>query len=41
MTALEDLASGIVETEFDGETGISTLASERGRLYEILGRINN
>ena len=41
MTALEDLASGIVETEFDGDTGIATVASVSGWLFENLGRLNN
>ena len=41
MTALEDLASGIVETEFDSDTGIATVASVSGWLFENLGRLNN
>ena len=40
MTALEDLASGIVETEFDGDTGIATVASVSGWLFENLGKLN-
>ena len=37
---LEDLASGIVVTEFDGDTGISTVANVSGWLYENLGQVN-
>ena len=37
---LEDLASGIVTTEFDGDTGIATVASVSGWLYENLGQVN-
>tara|TARA_R110002020_G_scaffold383291_3_gene593946 strand:+ start:1261 stop:1740 length:480 start_codon:yes stop_codon:yes gene_type:complete len=40
MSALEDLASGIVETEFDGDTGIATVASVSGWLFENLGKLN-
>ena len=40
MNALEDLASGIVETEFDGDTGIATVASVSGWLFENLGKLN-
>jgi|GEM_PF-2134505 hypothetical protein len=38
---LEDLASGIVTTEFDGDTGIATVASVSGWLYENLGQVNS
>ena len=37
---LEDLASGIVEYEFDGDTGIATVAAVSGWLYENLGQLN-
>ena len=37
---LEDLASGIVTTEFDGDTGIATVVSVSGWLYENLGQVN-
>jgi len=37
---LEDLASGIVTTEFDGDTGIATVASVSGWLYENFGQVN-
>ena len=37
---LESLASGIVTTEFDSDTGIATVASVSGWLYENLGRVN-
>lgn len=37
---LEDLASGIVTTEFDGDTGVATVASVSGWLYENLGQVN-
>lgn len=37
---LEDLASGIVTTEFNGDTGIATVASVSGWLYENLGQVN-
>jgi hypothetical protein len=40
MSVLEDLASGIVETEFDNDTGIATVASVSGWLYENLGKLN-
>ena len=40
MSVLEDLASGIVETEFDGDTGIATVSSVSGWLFENLGRLN-
>jgi len=39
-TVLEDLASGIVVTEFDGDTGIATVANVSGWLYENLGQVN-
>ena len=34
---LEDLASGIVVTEFDSDTGIATVSAVSGWLYENLG----
>ena len=37
---LEDLASGIVVTEFDGDTGIVAVANVSGWLYENLGQVN-
>ena len=37
---LEDLASGIVVTEFDGDTGIATVSNVSGWLYENLGQVN-
>ena len=37
---LEDLASGIFETEFDSDTGIATVSSVSGWLYENLGQVN-
>ena len=37
---LESLASGIVTTEFDSDTGIATVANVSGWLYENLGRVN-
>ena len=40
MSALEDLASGIVETEFDSDTGIATVAAVCGWLFENLGKLN-
>tara|TARA_R110000737_G_scaffold293238_2_gene299848 strand:+ start:108 stop:587 length:480 start_codon:yes stop_codon:yes gene_type:complete len=40
MSVLEDLASGIVETEFDSDTGIATVAAVSGWLYENLGKLN-
>ena len=40
MSALEDLASGIVETEFDSDTGIATVAAVSGWLFENLGKLN-
>ena len=40
MSVLEDLASGIVETEFDGDTGIATVAAVSGWLFENLGTLN-
>ena len=40
MSVLEDLASGIVETEFDGDTGIATVAAVSGWLFENLGKLN-
>tara|TARA_A100001391_G_C4927716_1_gene240902 strand:+ start:183 stop:677 length:495 start_codon:yes stop_codon:yes gene_type:complete len=39
-TVLEDLASGIVVTEFDGDTGIATVANVSGWLFENLGQVN-
>ena len=37
---LEDLASGIVVTEFDSDTGIANVANVSGWLYENLGQVN-
>ena len=37
---LEDLASGIVVTEFDSDTGIATVSAVSGWLYENLGQVN-
>ena len=37
---LEDLASGIVVTEFDSDTGIATVSAVSGWLYENLGQAN-
>ena len=37
---LEELASGIFETEFDSDTGIATVSSVSGWLYENLGQVN-
>ena len=37
---LEDLASGIVVTEFDSDTGIATVANVSGGIYEKLGQVN-
>ena len=37
---LEDLASGIVTTEFDSDTGIATVVNVSGWLYENLGQVN-
>ena len=37
---LEDLASGIVEYEFDSDTEIATVANVSGWLYENLGQVN-
>ena len=37
---LEDLASGIVVTEFGGDTGIVTVSNVSGWLYENLGQVN-
>ena len=37
---LEDLASGIVVTEFDSDTGIATVANVSGWLFENLGQVN-
>ena len=37
---LEDLASGIVVTEFDSDTGIATVAAVSGWLNENLGQVN-
>ena len=37
---LEDLASGIVTTEFDSDTGIATISAVSGWLYENLGQAN-
>jgi hypothetical protein len=38
---LEDLASGIVETEFDSDTSIATVSAVSGWLFENLGQVNN
>jgi len=37
---LEDLASGIVVTEFDSDTSITTVANASGWLFENLGQVN-
>ena len=37
---LESLASGIVTTEFNSDTGIATVANISGWLYENLGQVN-
>ena len=37
---LEDLASGIVVTEFDSDTGIATVSNVSGWLFENLGQVN-
>jgi hypothetical protein len=37
---LEDLASGIVVTEFDSDTGIATVSNVSGWLFENLGQLN-
>ena len=37
---LEDLASGIVQYEFDSDTGIATVAAVSGWLFENLGQVN-
>jgi len=37
---LEDLASGVVVTEFGGDTGIVTVSNVSGWLYENLGQVN-
>jgi len=37
---LEDLASGIVQYEFDSDTDIATVANVSGWLYENLGQVN-
>jgi|TARA_R100000152_G_C6699315_1_gene129188 hypothetical protein len=37
---LENLASGIVTSEFDSDTGIATVANVSGWLYENLGQVN-
>jgi len=37
---LEDLASGIVQYEFDSDTGIASVANVSGWLYENLGQVN-
>jgi hypothetical protein len=37
---LEDLASGIVVTEFDGDTGIATVSNVSGWLFENIGQVN-
>jgi len=37
---LESLASGIVTTEFNSDTGIATVANVSGWLYENLGQVN-
>jgi len=39
-SVLENLASGIVTTEFDSDTGIATVANVSGWLYENLGQVN-
>ena len=39
-SVLESLASGIVTTEFDSDTGIATVANVSGWLYENLGQVN-
>ena len=40
LTVLGDLASGILNTEFDNDTGIATTGAISGWLYENLGRVN-
>ena len=40
LTTLGDLASGILNTEFDNDTGIATTGAISGWLYENLGRLN-
>jgi hypothetical protein len=40
MSVLGDLASGIVETEFDSDTGVATVSSVSGWLFENLGKLN-
>jgi len=37
---LESLASGIVTTEFDSDTGIATVSNVSGWLFENLGQVN-
>ena len=37
---VEELASGIVVTEFDGDTGIATVSNVSGWLFENLGQLN-
>ena len=37
---LENLASGIVQYEFDSDTDIATVANVSGWLYENLGQVN-
>ncbi len=37
---LEDLASGIVVTEFDSDTGIASVSAVSGWLFENLGQVN-
>ena len=39
-TALWQLASGILNTEFDNNTGITTTGAISGWLFENLGRLN-
>ena len=40
LTALGELASGILDTEFDDNTGIATTGAISGWLFENLGRLN-
>ena len=39
-TVLWQLASGILNTEFDNNTGVTTTGAISGWLYENLGRLN-
>ena len=39
-TALWELASGILKTEFDNDTGVATTGAISGWLFENLGRLN-